>query len=131
MSGVLSLLGAPGGRPVPPGLQLADVTTGTLAAARILAALVGRASTGYGAYLDVAVIDSAVSWLGTLGAGLDEAGRQPGAMSGAYPCYNTYRAADGRWLAAGALEVQFWRAFCRGLGREDLGAAAVRSQRHR
>ena len=43
-------------------------------------------------------------------------------MSGAYPCYSTYRAADGRWLAVGALEPQFWRAFCRGLGREDLSA---------
>jgi len=57
---------------------------------------------------------------GTLGTGLDQAGRQAGPMSGAYPCYSTYRAADGRWLAVGALEVQFWRAFCRGLGREDL-----------
>ncbi len=131
VSGVLSLLGAPGDQPVPPGLQLADVTTGTLAAARILAALVGRAHTGYGAYLDVALIDSAVSWLGTLGSGLAEAGRRPGAMSGAYPCYDTYRAADGRWLAVGALEVPFWRAFCWGLDREDLGAAAIRSQRHR
>ncbi len=41
-------------------------------------------------------------------------------MAGAYPCYGTYRAADGRWLAVGALEVQFWRAFCAGLGRDDL-----------
>jgi len=122
MSGVLSLLGSPGGRPVPPGLQLADVSTGALAAARILAALVGRAGTGHGAYLDIALIDSAVSWLGTLGTGLDQAGRQPGPMGGAYPCYSTYRAADGRWLAVGALEVQFWRAFCHGLGREDLVA---------
>ena len=41
-------------------------------------------------------------------------------MSGAYPCYGTYRAADGRWLAVGALEVPFWEAFCRGIGRPDL-----------
>jgi len=67
MSGVLSLLGPPGGRPTPPGLQLADISTGTMAAARILAALVGRARTGYGAYLDIALIDSAVSWLARSG----------------------------------------------------------------
>ena len=115
MSGVLSLLG-PAGQPVPPGLQLADVSTGAFAAVRILAALVGRSATGRGTYLDVAMIDSALSWLGTLGHGIDRAGTSPGPMSGAYPCYATYRAADGRWLAVGALEPPFWEAFCRGLG---------------
>jgi crotonobetainyl-CoA:carnitine CoA-transferase CaiB-like acyl-CoA transferase len=122
LSGVLSMLGPAGGRPLPPGLQLADVSAGTLAATRILAALVGRARTGYGAYIDAAVIDPAISWLGTLGAAIGRAGRGPGPMSGAYPCYTTYQAADGRWLAVGALEVPFWDAFCRGLGRGDLVA---------
>jgi len=120
MSGVLSLLGPVGGRPTPPGLQLADVSAGTLAAARILAGLVCQARTGNGAYIDAAVIDPAVSWLGTLGAAVGQAGTVAGPMSGAYPCYTTYRAADGHWLEVGALEVQFWAAFCRGIGREDL-----------
>ena len=120
MSGVLALLGPAGAPPVPPGLQLADIAAGTLAAARILAALVARDRTGRGAYLDVAILDAVVSWLGTLGAGVSNAASHPGPMSGAYPCYQTYRAADGRWLAVGALELPFWSAFCRGLGREDL-----------
>jgi crotonobetainyl-CoA:carnitine CoA-transferase CaiB-like acyl-CoA transferase len=119
-SGVLSLLGPVGAAPAAPGLQLADVSAGTLAAARITAALVGRMRSGVGAYLDVAAIDGVVSWLSTLGDGVDHAGTTAGPMSGAYPCYTTYRAADGRWLAVGALEPQFWMAFCRGLGREDL-----------
>ncbi len=121
-SGMLSLLGGVGTRPVPPAVQLADLATGTLAAARILAALVGRSRSGEGAYLDVAMIDAPLSWLGTLGQGIERAGQEAGPMSGAYPCYSTYRAADGRWLAVGALEPQFWQAFCRGLGREDLCA---------
>jgi crotonobetainyl-CoA:carnitine CoA-transferase CaiB-like acyl-CoA transferase len=120
MSGVLSLLGPTGAPPAPPGLQLADLATGTFAAARILAALVGRSTTGYGVYLDVAAIDGPVSWLGTLGQALAHAASAPGPMSGACPCYGTYRTADGRYLAVGALEVQFWRAFCAGIGREDL-----------
>jgi crotonobetainyl-CoA:carnitine CoA-transferase CaiB-like acyl-CoA transferase len=41
-------------------------------------------------------------------------------MSGACPCYGTYRAADERWLAVGALEVAFWRAFCAAIDRPDL-----------
>jgi len=122
VSGVLSLLGPHGAPPAPPGLQLADIATGTLAAVRILAALVGRATSGDGAYLDVAAIDGPVSWLGTLGDAMGHFGDEPGPMAGAYPCYRTYRTADGRWLAVGALEVQFWRAFCEGLERDDLVA---------
>ena len=120
VSGILALLGSPGCDPAPPGLQLADLSAGSVAAARILAALVGRSTTGQGAYLDVAAIDGPLSWLGTLGSGLERAAGDRGPMDGAYPCYRTYRAADGRWLAVGALEPQFWQAFCRGLGREDL-----------
>jgi crotonobetainyl-CoA:carnitine CoA-transferase CaiB-like acyl-CoA transferase len=123
ISGVLSLLGPVGAGPVAPGLQLADVSAGTLAAARITAALVGRMRSGNGAYIDAAAIDGVVSWLGTLGAGVDRAGTAAGPMSGAYPCYATYRSADDRWLAVGALEPQFWQSFCRGLGREDLVSA--------
>lgn len=120
LGGILSLLGPPGARPVPPGLQLADVAAGTLAAVRILAALVARQQTGQGAYLDVAVFDATIAWLGTLGAAVASAGSVAGPMSGAYPCYTTYQTADGRWLAVGALELPFWRAFCTGLGRTDL-----------
>ena len=120
ISGVLSLLAPVGAPPPPPGLQLADIAAGTLAASRILAALVARERMGHGAYIDLAVIDTLVGWLGTLGSGVASAGSKPGPMSGAYPCYRTYQAADGRWLAVGALEPPFWAAFCTGLGREDL-----------
>ena len=68
----------------------------------------------------VVVIDAAVSWLDTLGSGIERAGTVAGTLSGAYPCYSVYQAADGVGLAVGALELQFWRAFCGGLGREDL-----------
>ena len=122
MAGTLSLLGAPGTAPTPPALQLADIATGTTAAVRILGALVGRAASGFGAYLDIAATDGPMSWAQTLGHALGWAGTARGPMSGAYPCYGTYRAADGRWLAVGALEVPFWQAFCAGLGREDLVA---------
>jgi alpha-methylacyl-CoA racemase len=122
MSGVLARLGPAGGPPVTPGLQLADLAAGMLAEARILAALLARERTGRGAYLDIAILDAVVGWLRTLGAGLSSAGTDTAALSGAYPCYRTYRAADGGWLAVGALELPFWTAFCEGIGRSDLVA---------
>lgn len=120
ISGLLTLLGPAGARPVPPGLQIADLTGGTLAALQIVAALLRRERTGEGATLDVAILDAVVAWLGPLGAGRASAGTGPGPLSGAYPCYGVYAAGDGAYLAVGALEPPFWVAFCRGVGREDL-----------
>jgi alpha-methylacyl-CoA racemase len=40
-------------------------------------------------------------------------------LTGAQACYNVYATADGRYMTLGALEPQFWRAFCLTVGRED------------
>jgi len=47
---------------------------------------------------------------------------EPGSttLSGRYACYRTYEAADGRWLAVGALERKFWIALCEKLGRSEF-----------
>ena len=122
VGGLLALLGPPGSRPVPPGLQIADIAGGTLATVEILAGLFRHERSGEGATLDVAVLDAIVSWLAPLGSGLTTSGTVGGALSGAFPCYMVYPAADGTWLAVGALEPQFWVSFCRGIGRDDLVA---------
>ena len=44
-------------------------------------------------------------------------------LSGAYPCYRVYPAADG-WLSVGALEPQFWSALCEAIDRPDLAGDA-------
>jgi crotonobetainyl-CoA:carnitine CoA-transferase CaiB-like acyl-CoA transferase len=120
IGGLLALLGPAGARPVPPGLQIADMAGGTLAALEILAALFRRERTGEGTVLDVAILDAIAGWLGPLGAGAATAGVVPGPLAGSFPCYAVYPAADGAFLALGALEPQFWVAFCRAVDREDL-----------
>jgi crotonobetainyl-CoA:carnitine CoA-transferase CaiB-like acyl-CoA transferase len=39
-------------------------------------------------------------------------------LSHRYACYNTYAAADGSFMAVGALEHRFWSQLCRCLGLE-------------
>ena len=41
-------------------------------------------------------------------------------LTGRYACYRVYEAADGRWIAVGALEPKFWQALCRALGCEQF-----------
>jgi crotonobetainyl-CoA:carnitine CoA-transferase CaiB-like acyl-CoA transferase len=46
--------------------------------------------------------------------------RGDGVLTGRYACYRVYEAADGRWIAVGALEPKFWQALCRALGCEQF-----------
>jgi alpha-methylacyl-CoA racemase len=109
-----------GGPPIP-GATVADAAAGGMhAALAVTAALVGRRATGEGTYLDVSVADG-VLWLMSLA--VDEhlaTGTEPGPghdiLTGRYACYDTYRAADGRWLAVGAIEPKFFANLCRALG---------------
>ena len=123
-AGALAMTGEPGGPPVVPGVQIGDLGGGAMAAViSILAALHRRTETGRGTFCDVSMADGVLSWLSIhIGARLASDGpTERGAMplSGAFPCYRVYRAADG-YVTVGALEPQFWNALCTTLGRDDL-----------
>jgi crotonobetainyl-CoA:carnitine CoA-transferase CaiB-like acyl-CoA transferase len=111
--------------PVIPGVQIADLVGGSMqAVVGILRALVARHRTGEGRHVDVSMYAGVTSLLTVPLAGWQDAGCEPkpraGTLSGRYACYNIYEAADGRWLAVGALEPKFWAELCRRLGCEDL-----------
>lgn len=121
--GLLSITGLEGGRPVIPGVQIGDLGGAMSAVIAILAALHDRHASGKGAFLDVSMMDGAVSWLSMHASqffATDEVPqRELMPLSGAYPCYRIYPAADG-WLTVGALEPQFWEGLCEAIGRPDL-----------
>ncbi len=120
LGGVLSL-----NLPVIPGVQIADLVGGSMQSViGILLALVARNQTGEGRHIDVSMYDGVTSLLTVPLTAWRATGREPTAgnevLSGRYACYNLYQAADGRWLAVGALEPKFWAELCRRLGCEDL-----------
>jgi crotonobetainyl-CoA:carnitine CoA-transferase CaiB-like acyl-CoA transferase len=126
--GLIGLLGlqgeGPERAPVQGAGQVADLGGGALmAAVGILTALHHRDSTGEGQVVDVSMADGALSWMAMV-AGRVLAGETPPArgrdvLSGGVVCYRPYACADG-WVTLGALEPKFFRAWCEGVGREDL-----------
>jgi len=92
-----------------PGPLVADIGGAMQMTIAILAALVERQRTGVGCAIDVALSDAARQWA-----------TFPSTGDFASACYTIYETADGEWLALGALEDKFWRAFCEGLGRPDF-----------
>ena len=124
LNGLLAANGAAGGPPIPPAVQIADLSGGMLAAISILAALIGRDKAGAGQYLDVSLFDGALSWAGTIIGGTYAAGKQTerGKMqlNGGMACYNVYETKDGQFITIGAIEPHFWSAFCKAVERDDL-----------
>jgi crotonobetainyl-CoA:carnitine CoA-transferase CaiB-like acyl-CoA transferase len=111
------------GKPQPPGYQIADMAGGLMAAFCIVSALASRAlgNTG-GEYLDVGLTDAVVSFSQSVApevfAGDDpRPGETP--LTGGYPWYDVYECADGGFVTIGALEPQFWTAFCEAVERPE------------
>lgn len=126
LAGVLGLTTDERGKPVIPGVQVADLAGGMVAAFAILAALMARERTGQGQYVDVSMFDVMLAMLAIpaahhfAGHRLEVGGKY--ALSGAYPFYNVYETSDGRYMTLGALEPKFWANFCRAVGREQWAA---------
>ncbi|MDR5695884.1 MAG: CaiB/BaiF CoA-transferase family protein [Armatimonadota bacterium] len=123
VAGALELFGTEGSAPAVPGLTIADIGGGAqMAATGILAALISRARTGCGQFVDISMTDGVISWLSVYVAWYLATGRSPRrgehVLLGRYPCYAVYPTADG-YLTVGCLEERFWANLCRALGREE------------
>jgi len=123
-AGVLDQIGREGGDPALPNFQIADLLGGALTAAMgILAAVLEAQRTGQGRYIDVAMTDSVLAHTYFTMLRLNDAGhsapRGADLLTGGLPCYATYRCADGRHIAVGALEGKFWKGCCEVLARPE------------
>jgi crotonobetainyl-CoA:carnitine CoA-transferase CaiB-like acyl-CoA transferase len=112
--------------PAPPGATIGDSAGGLAAALAILAALVARAETGQGQYLDVASTDALVGLMAVPFDRYLQTGELPGPgetyLTGQFPYYNVYETKDGKYLAVGAIEPYFYENLCRALGLEQYAA---------
>ncbi len=89
----------------------------------MLAALYERERSGRGQVVDAAMVDGA-ALLTTFLHGMRSAGMWRGArgenmLDGGVPFYDVYEAADGKYVAVGALEEKFYADLVRVLGLRD------------
>ncbi len=129
VTGLLHGIGPKDGPPVPPSNYLADFGGGSMfLAAGLLAGLLHARSTGEGQVIDAAMTEGA-AYLGSMtrtflasGGWKDE--RAANMLDGGAPNYRCYECADGRYVAVGALEPQFWAALVTGLGLDPETVAS-------
>jgi alpha-methylacyl-CoA racemase len=121
LTGTLGMIGAPDGPPAVPANLLGDYAGGSLyLVVGILAALHHARATGAGQVVDAAIVDGAAHLSamihGMLAAGAWQDRRGSNLFDGGAPFYGTYETADGRYMAVGALEPQFYAEFLERLG---------------
>ncbi|HEX4765477.1 MAG TPA: CaiB/BaiF CoA-transferase family protein [Lichenihabitans sp.] len=126
MGGIMDLTGAPDGEPQKIGVAFADIFTGVYGVVGILAALRRRESSGRGAHIDMALLDTQVSVLANQALNYLVSGTPPRRMGNAHPNivpYQIFPVADGHVIVAVGNDGQFAR-FVAVLGGPDLARDA-------
>jgi alpha-methylacyl-CoA racemase len=125
ITGALAAISSEEGGPVPPLNLVGDFGGGSLYLVMgMLAALLEAKNSGKGQVIDAAISDG-VSSLMTLIQGLHAVGGwdmhpQQNILDGGSHYYDTYECADGKWIALGAIEPQFYLILVDKLG-VDIG----------
>ena len=123
LSGALHAIGLDD-KPVPPLKLVGDFGGGALYLAfGMMAALVHARATGQGQVVDAATTDGAASLMamvyGLKAASLWTDQRRANLLDGGAHMYDTYRCSDGKWVAIGSLEPQFYALLLEKAGLSD------------
>ncbi len=120
-SGIMSVVGEPGGNPVRVGPSIVDLGSGMWAALGIVSLLMRRRATGEGGVVDVSLFETAAAWMTMYCAQYLADGRLPGkngsGQTGIVP-YRAYRTADGDLVVA-AGNNELFRRLCKVLGHPE------------
>lgn len=122
-SGMMSITGEEGHGPMKAGFTVVDNATALTAAFAISSALFRRQRTGEGQFLDVSMLDTALSIMSPVITGYMIGGLEPAQTGNAsltrQPTGNVFPTGDGD-LQVNAVTQPQVLAFCSGIGRADL-----------
>ncbi len=124
LSGALHAIGRPGATPVPPLNLVGDFGGGgMLLALGICAALLETQRSGKGQVVDAAMTDGSAALMaiiyGLHGSGVWSNDKGTNLLDGGAHFYDTYECADGKWIAIGSIEPQFYALLREKVGLDD------------
>ena len=124
LSGVLHAIGSAEGPPIPPLNLIGDFGGGGMMLAfGIVAGLLETARSGKGQVIDAAMTDGAALLAamiyGFRAAGVWSNDRDENILDGGAPFYGCYACADGRFIALGTVEPQFYALLLERCGIQD------------
>ncbi|RZS79723.1 alpha-methylacyl-CoA racemase [Phyllobacterium myrsinacearum] len=126
LTGLLSLAGRPGERPMVPPTVVGDAAGALGLCFGIVSAVLDARVSGKGRVVDAAIVD-VVAMLGTIVQLARSSGQIDSASASPFhdsPFYDSYVCADGRFITVGALENQFYALLLAKLGLADIDPAS-------
>ncbi len=124
LSGIMGYTGTKENGPILPGFQLGDIGSGSKdAVIGLMAAIISRNFSGKGQYIDVSIMDGLFAYHtiagvkelnGDMPVGYETESSNGGSL------YDFYETSDKQYMSVGSLEPQFFKEFCKALGREDI-----------
>ncbi|MGW0942152.1 CaiB/BaiF CoA transferase family protein [Streptomyces sp. NPDC002623] len=123
MSGFAAITGEPDASPTLPPFGLADSIAGLATAYAVMTALAARERTGEGQVVDMAIIEPILTVLGPQPLWYDQLGyvqARTGNRSANNAPRNTYRTADGSWVAVSTSAQSVAERVLRLVGRPEL-----------
>ncbi|WP_416137869.1 CaiB/BaiF CoA transferase family protein [Halomonas sp. HK25] len=114
MSGLMSMTGEPGRRPLKTGIAVYDIGGGITAVYSILAAYIHRTNTGEGQHIDIAITECGLPWFTWEAAAYFSEGTVPeptGWRHRVSAPYQAIKARDG-YLMLGCANQRTWERFC-------------------
>lgn len=121
MSGLMSITGEPGGRPLRAGASIADLFTGVHAAYGTMAMIVNRERTGEGQHLDMAMLDTMFTVCENAVTRYLNTGKVAGPIGNEHPsnaCFGDFPTKDGCIILA-ATKTKTYASLCKVLGCEE------------
>ena len=122
VGGIMSITGWPDGPPTRTGTAIADILAALFCTIGILSALQARRIHGKGQKIDVALVDSVVSAIGTILQIYMVEKRIPKRSGNKYDFiapYEAFMAKDG-WFVLGVGNDNIWKRFCHSINRKEL-----------
>jgi crotonobetainyl-CoA:carnitine CoA-transferase CaiB-like acyl-CoA transferase len=123
MTGMMSMTGETGGRPLKAGIAIYDIGAGITAVYAILAARIHQMNTGEGQHIDISLAECGLPWFIWEAAAYFTTGIVPTATGSRHRVsapYQAFRTGSG-YIVIGAANQRSWERLCNGvLGRPDL-----------
>jgi len=123
MGGLMGITGEHGRPPVRIGVAVLDIGAGMYAAIAILSALIAREKTGKGQWIDISLLDSAVSWMTYMAGYYFLTGKNPEKLGSAHPTivpYQCFETSDGRFITVAVGNDKQFRNFCNAINMDEL-----------
>ena len=122
VGGIMSITGWPDGPPTRTGTAIADILAALFCTIGVLSALHARTIYGKGQKIDVALVDSVVSAIGTILQIYLVEKRIPKRSGNKYDFIAPYEAfmAKNGWFVLGVGNDNIWKKFCGAINRNDL-----------